>query len=124
MSHDVVREVAARKKLQFAVLVYREEVRPGERLWFARSVLTSDVAPGDTKEEALDNLKSGVLAALKSARARGQSPKQWYEGQVRDDPKWLAEFCSLATVGCDRVEMLPPLDGFELEAGVITRAGG
>ena len=104
---------AEKRTLYFAVLVYREEVRPRENLWFARSVLTSDVAPGETEDEAIENLKAGIVAGIRSAVSRGRSPREWYDAQPLDEPDWLAEFCRLAVPGSDPLR-IQSLEGFEL----------
>jgi len=72
--------------LGFAVLVYRTQFGRGETVWLARSVrsvLTSDVATGSTADEAVETLKEGIAAGIRSAQARGKNAAEWYREQVR-----------------------------------------
>ena len=63
--------------LRLAVLLHADR-HEGREIWFARSVLTADVAHGASPQEALDLLSDTLRSAVASARSRGLSPQAWY----------------------------------------------
>lgn len=101
----------------FAVLVYREEVAPGRATWFARSVMTSDLASADTSQEAIDRLHGVLEAALLAGDALGMSPQDWLDTQRPDQPRWIEEWIKHS--GPRRVaEIWPAVGGCEIEANI------
>ncbi len=76
-------------KIDLPVVLYTEDGRDGEKLWFALSVLTSDLPAGRTAAEAVDGLVNGLLAALRVARKRGATFAEWWQRQVPDEARWI-----------------------------------
>ena len=112
---------AEKTVLYFPVLVYRDEITAGRQAWFARSVLTGDVAPGENQEEAIYHLGSGLMAAIQSAQAHGISPETWYSRQAPDDPEWVVAWCRCSRTQPAIRTLQPPQDGWEIEVGIIQR---
>ena len=111
-------EHAAEKTVfHFAVLVYPEEVAPGRTLWFARSVLTSDLASAPTSGEAIARLHEVLETALLAGVGLGMSPQDWLAAQKPDQPRWIDEWIKHSAPR--RVsETWPAAPGCEIEANI------
>lgn len=109
-------EHAAEKTVfHFAVLVYREEVAPGRPLWFARSLMTSDIGFAETARQAIDDVVEAIDISIRVATTRGMSPERWLETQRPCNARWIDEWIRLREAA--RVERFPaPVDGCEIEA--------
>lgn len=101
----------------FAVLVYREEIAPGRPIWFARSVMTSDLASAATSEEAIGRLHEMLETALFAGVALGMSPQDWLATQKPDQPGWIEEWIK-HSVPRRVAEIWPAVDGCEIEANI------
>ncbi|MFI5402837.1 MAG: hypothetical protein ACHQ1G_07875 [Planctomycetota bacterium] len=111
---------AEKTVLKFAILTYREESKRWGVSWTARCVLTGGIAEGTTEERAIENLRRGIDAAIWMAAKFGMSPREWYETQEPDEPKYLAAFCRLVPKGI-RTEVMRLANGdCEIEASVAT----
>jgi hypothetical protein len=110
-------ETRGKTVFHFAVLVYREEIAPGRPVWFARSVMTSDLASGATSEEAVERLHGVLEAALSTGVALGMSPRDWLAGQKPDQASWIEEWIRYSAPR--RVaEIWPAVGGCEIEANI------
>lgn len=114
---EKVEKARAKKVFHFAVLVYSEEIAPGRPAWFARSVMTSDLASGATSEEAIARLHEVLGAALASGVALGMSPQDWLGSQKPDRASWIEEWIKCSAPR--RVaEVWPAGNGCEIEANI------
>jgi hypothetical protein len=101
----------------FAVLVYREEIAPGRPVWFARSVMTSDLGFGDTERQAIEDVIGAIDLSIRVATSKGMSLPSWLETQRPDNPRWMDEWVRLRSAA--RVERFrAPVDGCEIEASI------
>lgn len=101
----------------FAVLVYQEEIAPGRPVWFARSVMTSDLGFADTEQQAIADVIEAIDISIRVATSRGMSLGSWLETQKPDNPRWIDEWVRLR--GAARVERFPvAVDGCEIEASI------
>ncbi len=101
----------------FAVLVYPEEIAPGRKLWFARSVMTSDLGFADTARQAIEDVVEAIDISIRVATSKGVSLARWLETQRPDNPRWIDEWVRLRSAA--RVERFPaPVDGCEIEANI------
>ncbi len=102
-----------------AVLVYREEIAPGRTLWFARSVMTSDLGFADTERQAIDDVIEAIDISIKVSKSKGMSLASWLETQRPDNPRWIDEWIRLREGSAARIERFPaPVDGCEIEASI------
>ena len=103
----------------FAVLVYQEEIAPGRMLWFARSLMTSDIGFADSERQAIDDVVEAIDISIKVATSRGMSLARWLEMQRPDNPRWMDEWIRLREGNAGRVERFAsPVDGCEIEASI------
>ena len=112
---NVAREM---ETLRFAFLVYPEVVKPGRRLWFAVSVLTSQSAHGENADEAIQSLVRGIEGCIGVAQRHRMSARDWFKSTRAAEPKFVAEFCRLALDNLESRRSV--LDDCVLEAKIAT----
>ena len=104
---------------QLAVLVYREEVSPGQHLWFARSVMTSDLGFGQSDKEAIESLKRIFDTSISVAHRHGMTPDQWLAAQTPDEPRWIETWLRLWVPPKSKVvKMRPDAGDCEIEVQI------
>jgi len=80
--------------LHFPILVHQEEV-DGRPVWFARSVMTSDLGFGYTEDSAVAELTRVLEISMRIGVSKGLGPTEWLESQVPDEPRWIELWISL-----------------------------
>ena len=67
-------------------------IRQEGEIWLGRSVRTGHVSESRTSSGAVNNLMRAIDVEIEMAAADGLSPRQWYDSQKADDPKYVRMF--------------------------------